>query len=248
MSGDVMTTYTQWLSEHEEDTDGTGEIARWWRDSAATRPRVHTPSGVQKFHDAQIRAGALPGTGTDNPDHMTVRGKLREQFADTVRAYQHRDDAPGADPAVTTAIIDRLASIHATIELIRRRQERIMAVMGLEAGGEPYGARTGPLELPPPAVTDYAAAGHQAALEVRARIGDQAAAAELAANRARAGAEPVSGPSAGDSTSRAAESLSGPWLGTFGAGSPHDHDPQAWQAIWEHADHIGAAQSEGEAA
>lgn len=202
-----MTTFTGWLAEHESEDNGTGKIARWWRDNAGSRPRVSAPNGVQKFLDAQLRSGTIAGTDTDSPGHMELRGEWRELFADVVRAFQNRD-GDAVQAGLSELLTDRLARIENGIAMLGRR---------LTLAGVPeLTDAPGLVGIPPKPAGDIAA--------------------EPATAGAEQAAEPLAGSDASATTPEPAAAISAPSEPYPGELDP-DLNPAAWGFLWHHADH-----------
>ena len=231
-----MSTFYQWLDEQRESEGPSGEIARWWAGEAAVRPRASTPSGVQKWLDRQLREGSLASLEQD------AKGRMREQFADTVREYHDRDKPEAAKLDADGTLKAFMAETREALRMLRVRTDQIAARLGVDT---PYGERTDPLvtEIPvsagsvvdvPPGgavVTPATAAGHRAALEIRARLGDEAAAAELAAASPQAAPGGLeAAPAYGGDPLGAGEALSD----DLGAGP--ELSPEDWDLLWRVAD------------
>jgi hypothetical protein len=102
-----MATFAAWLGQQTERDDWTGHIARWWEEQADVRPRVFSPSGVQKYLDDSILKGS--GQFESMPDDR--KGEWRKQYALAVKDYHNRVDA-GTTPKEDV----RLARIEAKLD------------------------------------------------------------------------------------------------------------------------------------
>lgn len=127
-----MVTFAGWLMEQESRNDWTGVIACWWRDEAADRPRVFSPSGIQKWLDKQILHGKL---GENMPDER--RGEWRKAYADAVRQYHDRLDAGGSPKEDA-----RLVRIEEKLDRILAFFESVSAEAGLESAADARAAMT----------------------------------------------------------------------------------------------------------
>lgn len=267
-----MATFHTWLEEQRDRSDTVGEVAQWWAGDAADRPRVSSPSGIQKYLDLELREGKLKDRSTDE------KGKLREAFALSVREYHDRDKPPDQSRALS----DFMAEQREAMRMLRHGQNRIMAALGLDTPLD------GPFTVSPDQVRVVIGAGgsghlhdgelnpgHVEALRVRARLGDlgarqmlaehgfgvgaieQAAAAlEAAGATSVAYAEPGA-----DGPERDADGLAdlGAGAGTPGAGESlsaappmpvsevfrHAIEHGDWAALHVLADHAAAAALEG---
>lgn len=242
-----MGTFHQWLEAQRDRQDSTGELARWWAGDAAERPRASTPSGIQKYLDKELREGKLKDLEAE------VKGRMREQFADAVREYHDRDKPPGADPASLSRVESMIKLVYARQErilsylgaeippglagflgvpdaVVRELHTGDQAMvtrmheLAQVTGTPPDGIRRPPADRAGGSVP----AGRREALEIRARMGDRGAAAELAAAGAEQAPDGLEAhPAYAGDPQGAGEALSD----DLGELSPED-----WDLLWRVAD------------
>ena len=182
-----MVTFAGWLAEQESRDDWTGVIACWWRDEAAVRPRVFSPSGVQRYLDNEILHGKL---GEKIPD-QDRRGEWRAAFAAAVKEYHNRQDAhtTQGDDLRLCRIEEKLDKLLELLGLLGDEtvQEKLAEVTGYVA--QDVAQHDGqPDEVPAPPARDQVVT-QDSILAGMIEIGDKAAWEHLYGLADHAGAE-----------------------------------------------------------
>ena len=257
-----MGTFQTWLHDQEGRDDQTGELARWWAGEAAVRPRVSTPSGIQKWLDKQLREGSLKDI------EQAEKGRMRESFARIVHEYHDRDKPGQAGPRPDDPPPAWISEFREQLRMLRHGQNRIMAALGLdtplatalvraEQSGTVLDAAVVQLSGQGGAGLS---AGHIEALKVRARLGEPEARhmldargipwasdpAEPALDGADPAADELAAPGAGtDDAQDGYGDLSASELGALADLAAESQSPDAWFFLHRVADHEGASRIEG---
>jgi hypothetical protein len=106
-----LATFGTWLTEQVHRTDEVGQLARAWRDAEGNRPKVHSPSGIQKWLEA------------------TTDYKLTRPWLDVTLA-EYRDGRAPLSAAQDTPLPGWLLRIEAKLDTV-------MTALGLTLPEEP---------------------------------------------------------------------------------------------------------------
>lgn len=215
----IMATFAQWLAEQEgrPEDDLTGQLARLWKAAEGDRPRVSSPTGMQRWLLATQVEGGDEMIKTAVAEYHAKRGDLRVIGADESRITVMLED-----------IVRRLDWIEHVLRLAFDLPEDAMPVTGFEV------QQTGTSDGQPAAV-QYAdpATGETVVQQLPMTSAGEAAAAEARAIRERAMAGRPEGwlPGPGELVGRAT-----PAGMALAAQQPPATSALGWQQLWETAD------------
>lgn len=125
-----MSTFSQWLSaqaKRADDQDPVRKLALIWDNTSEGRPRVHSPTGVERWISRLAEAHEVP-------QHSLYVTELAgapwpDWLKQAVYEYQHRGDSD-ITRISTPAAEDRLVRIE-------HRLDQILAALGLAGGVAP---------------------------------------------------------------------------------------------------------------